>query len=55
MYDWIYQHFINTIWFLFIFLSIPFIGLIYLGYRAWKDQPNEDQQDQQDQQDQPEG
>jgi hypothetical protein len=41
MYDWIYDHFINTIWFVLLGISLPSIGGLYMIYSHFKNQNNE--------------
>ncbi|MBV7504063.1 hypothetical protein KW850_02120 [Bacillus sp. sid0103] len=48
MFSWIYNHFINTLWFLLIMMSIPGAFGLYLIYSQIKQnrQDNDDSQNQ---------
>lgn len=36
MYEWIYDHFINTVWFILFMLSLPSLGALYMFYKWYK-------------------
>jgi hypothetical protein len=48
MSSWIYTHFINTLWFVFIIVSIPGALLLYFAHSQIKQnmQDNDDSQNQ---------
>ena len=35
MYQWIYQHFINTFWFIPAVMSLPFLAGVYIMYKLY--------------------